>query len=252
MRGTAKIQALQPEMEKIKARAVAQYGGSSEGQLKAMQETSAFMKEKGISPMQTVLPLLTQAPVFMCFFFALRRMAETIPSMKDGGILWFTDLTIPDPYYILPVTTAALFLTTVEIGAETAGQQQGIIMKNIMRVMALVFIPITASFPTALLVYWVTNSAFSIVQTILLKRPGLRRFFNIPLTPTMLAKQNAEKAQSTAGNVFYTQDPRNKSAQQLNDITFKPTTTTTPSSTNSTTGTQATNTEKTQSRRRRR
>ena len=34
-----------------------------------------------------------------------------------GGALWFTDLTIADPYYLLPITASAIFLLTVELGA---------------------------------------------------------------------------------------------------------------------------------------
>jgi len=40
-----------------------------------------------------------------------------IPSMTVGGALWFTDLTIADPYYLLPITASAIFLLTVELGA---------------------------------------------------------------------------------------------------------------------------------------
>jgi membrane protein insertase Oxa1/YidC/SpoIIIJ len=48
---------------------------------------------------------LVQAPIFISFFFGIRKMAELpVGSMKAGGALWFTDLTIPDPLYILPVT----------------------------------------------------------------------------------------------------------------------------------------------------
>jgi YidC/Oxa1 family membrane protein insertase len=42
-------------------------------------------------------------------------MIDKVPSMKGGGSLWFTDLTTPDPLYILPVLTALIFLVTVEV-----------------------------------------------------------------------------------------------------------------------------------------
>ncbi len=37
--------------------------------------------------------------------------------MTEGGLYWFTDLTIADPYYLLPVASSAIFLLTVELGA---------------------------------------------------------------------------------------------------------------------------------------
>ena len=41
-----------------------------------------------------------------------------VESMKAGGMLWFTDLTIPDPFYILPIVNSALFLTSLEVSSE--------------------------------------------------------------------------------------------------------------------------------------
>lgn len=42
-------------------------------------------------------------------------MVEKVPSLKGGGLFWFTDLTTPDPLYILPVLTGLSFLATVEV-----------------------------------------------------------------------------------------------------------------------------------------
>lgn len=60
--------------------------------------------------------LLLQAPVFISFFFALRGMANLpIESFKTGGMLWFTDLTVPDPFYILPLITSVSLFCTLEV-----------------------------------------------------------------------------------------------------------------------------------------
>jgi hypothetical protein len=40
-----------------------------------------------------------------------------VPSLTEGGALWFTDLTLPDPHYVLPVLASLTFLATVELGA---------------------------------------------------------------------------------------------------------------------------------------
>ena len=37
--------------------------------------------------------------------------------MTVGGALWFTDLTVADPYYLLPIAASGIFLLTVELGA---------------------------------------------------------------------------------------------------------------------------------------
>ena len=57
-----------------------------------------------------------QIPIFMSVFFGIKGMTELpVASMKTGGMLWFTDLTIQDPYFALPILTAATLLATVEV-----------------------------------------------------------------------------------------------------------------------------------------
>ena len=59
-------------------------------------------------------------------FLSLRRMATEYPSMIDGGMLWFTDLSIVDPTYSLPLMAGCLTFLTIELGTDTgqAMQQQ--------------------------------------------------------------------------------------------------------------------------------
>ncbi|KAH0852926.1 hypothetical protein HID58_093603, partial [Brassica napus] len=73
-----------------------------------------LFKEYGVTPFTPMKGMLIQGPLFICFFLAIRNMAEKVPSFQTGGALWFTDLTTPDSLYILPVLTALTFLITVE------------------------------------------------------------------------------------------------------------------------------------------
>lgn len=43
-------------------------------------------------------------------------MVQKVPSFKTGGALWFTDLTTPDSFYIMPILAGLTFLITVEVG----------------------------------------------------------------------------------------------------------------------------------------
>jgi len=74
-----------------------------------------------------------------------------VPSLMDGGALWFTDLTVADATYALPVLTSLTFLATVELGAADGMQGQSADMlknlKNFMRGLAVVMVPFTASLP---------------------------------------------------------------------------------------------------------
>lgn len=60
--------------------------------------------------------LFTQGPVFVCFFWALRNMCNLpVESMTTGGMYWFTDLTLPDQYYLLPLITSSTLFATLQV-----------------------------------------------------------------------------------------------------------------------------------------
>lgn len=57
-----------------------------------------------------------QAPIFVSFFIALRKMAYLpVPSMQTGGMLWFPDLTAADPFYILPLAVTGTMFFILEV-----------------------------------------------------------------------------------------------------------------------------------------
>jgi len=62
--------------------------------------------------------MLAQAPLFICFFLGIQRMA-LLPSFETGGAAWFTNLAVADPTYILPLLSGATFLATVEVRASS-------------------------------------------------------------------------------------------------------------------------------------
>ena len=58
--------------------------------------------------------MVLQAPIFVCFFLAIKRMA-VIPSFETGGPALFTNLAVADPTYMLPLLSGATFIATVEV-----------------------------------------------------------------------------------------------------------------------------------------
>lgn len=55
-------------------------------------------------------------PVFVSFFMGLRQMANTpVESMRDGGLFWFTDLTVPDQFFAMPIITSLTLYATIEV-----------------------------------------------------------------------------------------------------------------------------------------
>jgi len=131
-------------------------------------------EKHGISnPFKPILLPFLQFPVFISFFWGLRKLPE-YHDVTAGGIAWFTDLAVPDPYYILPVTTSLGFWLAFELNADGTRNAAMPQMNIVMRCLAAAMIPITCNFPAALLVYWNVNNAFSLCQVALLKIPGLK------------------------------------------------------------------------------
>jgi YidC/Oxa1 family membrane protein insertase len=73
------------------------------------QNLQGLMKEHDVSPFRAFTLPLVQMPFFLSMFYGLRNFAYTpLPQLKEGGFSWVTDLTMPDPFWILPITSMAL------------------------------------------------------------------------------------------------------------------------------------------------
>lgn len=150
----------------------------------AANDLQHAMKKSNPSLLKTMAMPLVQAPIFVSTFMVLRKMTiYPIESLKEGGIYWFTDLTVPDPYFILPVVTAVTMHFVLRKGLDTG--QNLAMMKPLMRNGLLYGIPVvvlgaTYSFPAALLCYWTTTNFVSLAQTWIFSIPKVRSYLNIP------------------------------------------------------------------------
>ncbi|KAK5848282.1 hypothetical protein PBY51_005910 [Eleginops maclovinus] len=160
----------------------AQNSGNKLEFTKAYFELTLFQNKHNVNPLRGFLVPLVQAPVFISFFIALRKMAELpVPSMQTGGLLWFPDLTAADPFYILPVVVTGTMFFILEFGAESGVENPQLRhLKTVFRIMPFVVLPFTISFPTAVFTYWLTSNCFSLGQVALLRHPLVRERLKIP------------------------------------------------------------------------
>lgn len=109
-------------------------------------------------------------------------MVEKVPSLKGGGAYWFTDLTTPDELFILPVLTSLTFLATVELNMQDGMEGNPMLqtMKKFSRVMAVLTVPFTMSFPKAIFFYWVTSNLFSLGYGFVIRKPAVRNYLDLP------------------------------------------------------------------------
>ena len=101
---------------------------------------------------------LTVKPILMGMYYALFNF--TFPSAEAAAFFWLPSMSEPDPYYILPVLSAATtFLQQKMTSSEMTGQ-----MKIMMTVMPLFIGWISLTFPSGLVLYWVTMNVVQIAQ----------------------------------------------------------------------------------------
>ncbi|CAM8947378.1 unnamed protein product [Rhodiola kirilowii] len=154
-----------------------------------------LFKEYGVTPFTPLKGLLIQGPVFICFFLAINNMTEKVPSFKNGGAFWFTDLTTPDHLYIFPVLTALTFLITVECNIQEGMEASPAAgnMKKFSRVLAFLTVPFTMSFPKAIFCYWVTSNFFTLGYGLVMQQPGVKMALGLPETTVIPPSANAPK-----------------------------------------------------------
>ncbi|KAI4059974.1 OXA1L mitochondrial inner membrane protein [Homo sapiens] len=182
-REAARIHNHLPEIQKFSSRIrEAKLAGDHIEYYKASSEMALYQKKHGIKLYKPLILPVTQAPIFISFFIALREMANLpVPSLQTGGLWWFQDLTVSDPIYILPLAVTATMWAVLELGAETGVQSSDLQwMRNVIRMMPLITLPITMHFPTAVFMYWLSSNLFSLVQVSCLRIPAVRTVLKIP------------------------------------------------------------------------
>lgn len=209
MQNTAKMSAARPEMEQLTKWMKEQQSRGNENATKEYQQRLALVWSKhGVNPLKSMAGIAFQAPLFICFFSGLRHMATAkVPSMVAGGMYWFPDLTVADPYYGLPLLCSASFLATVELGA--ADGMQGMPpeslsrMKTFFRFIAVAMIPLSSGMPASVFVYWITSNIFSLGQTAVLKSPTVRKLLNLP----QLTKSTPVSGGAVTQPTFHSKSP---------------------------------------------
>lgn len=167
-RSQAKMQQIKPELAPLQARIQASGGQDQQ----AVEEMQAVYAKHGVSvPRMLMLPML-QLPVFMSFFLGMRRLAEAFPDAHAGGAYWFVDLAARDETWMLPAASglSALALVRLSVPGPLAGMseaeaQQAELMKKVLSGVTLVSLPVASTMPASVLVFWITNNAFSLLYT---------------------------------------------------------------------------------------
>ncbi|XP_009865390.1 PREDICTED: mitochondrial inner membrane protein COX18, partial [Apaloderma vittatum] len=103
---------------------------------------------------------------------------------SSGGALWFTDLTAPDSTWVLPVLLGLVNLLIVEIFTSQKMKVSRFqkLVTNFFRVVSVLMIPVAATVPSSMTLYWLSSSLMGLSHNLLLRSPTFRRLCRIPRT----------------------------------------------------------------------
>jgi YidC/Oxa1 family membrane protein insertase len=146
----AKMKAISPKLKDLNER----YADDPQGKQQAMMEI--YRKEK-INPLGGCLPILLQIPVFMGLYWVL---LESVELRQAPWIMWYKDLSIMDPYFVLPLIYGASMFLQQKLNPPQVDPMQ----QKIFQFMPVIFTFMFLWFPAGLVLYWVVNSVLSMTQ----------------------------------------------------------------------------------------
>lgn len=174
----ARMQALRVPVSQLQAKLQREQASGGSGMV-AGAELQQLYATHDVSPGKMIAGQLVQMPIFMSFFFGLKRLAEAFPSAHEGGTQWFVDLGAADATYALPVlsSSSALLLVMISIppanpSAPLLEQQQARSMRWLLGGMTALSLPIACSMPVSVLLYWIPNNLFSLAYLGAVKLEG--------------------------------------------------------------------------------
>jgi YidC/Oxa1 family membrane protein insertase len=146
----AKMRELQPRLETLKQR----YGDDKQ---KMSQATMELYRKEKVNPLGGCLPMLIQIPVFIGLYYVL---AESVELRQAPFILWIKDLSVKDPYFVLPILMGISMFLQQRLSPPPPDPM----MAKMMMVLPIIFTVFFMTFPAGLVLYWFVNNCLSILQ----------------------------------------------------------------------------------------
>ncbi|MDX1901598.1 MAG: membrane protein insertase YidC [Gammaproteobacteria bacterium] len=149
-RSMSGLKKLQPKINALKER----FGDDRQ---KITQATLELYRKEKVNPMSGCLPILIQIPVFIALYWVL---IESVQLRQAPFMFWIQDLSVSDPYYILPVLMGLSMFLQQRLNPPAPDPTQA----KIMMLMPVVFTVMFAGFPAGLMLYWFVNNTLSFLQ----------------------------------------------------------------------------------------
>jgi YidC/Oxa1 family membrane protein insertase len=152
MRAQIKNMAVQPLMKEIQTK----YKDNPE---RLQKEMMKLYKEHGFNPLGGCVPMLLPFPVLIALFFVFQNAIQ----LRGVSFLWLPDLSIPDPFYILPafLGVSMFLLQWVSMRSMAEPNPQ---MKMMMWMMPIMMVFIFMNLASGLNLYYATANIATLPQ----------------------------------------------------------------------------------------
>lgn len=149
-RSMGKMRKLAPKLQELKER----YQDDKMALQKKMME---MYREEKVNPLGGCLPVLVQIPVFIALYWAL---VESVELRQAPLALWIQDLSVPDPYFVLPVLMGITMFLQQRLNPAPLDATQA----RILQFLPIVFTVFVLFFPAGLVFYWIISNTITIAQ----------------------------------------------------------------------------------------
>jgi len=165
-RSMAKMKAINPRISEMRERL-------KDNPQQMQMEMMRIYREEKVNPMGGCFPIMIQIPVFIALYWVLLSSVE----MRNAPwMLWISDLSSPDPFYILPLIMAVTTMIQTALNPLPPDPMQA----KLMWFMPLAFSVMFFFFPSGLVLYWITNNVLTIAQ-----QAYINHSMGVPLKFTM-------------------------------------------------------------------
>jgi len=190
---------LKPEMDHLKE----QYADDKQ---RLNEEMMSLYRKHKVNPLGGCLPMVIQMPVWLALY---RTLGNSVELYHSGFVGWITDLTSPDPYYVLPIAMGAAMYAQQAITPQPVDSTQAKLMKYFMPGM---FTVMMLALPSGLTLYIFVNTLLTM----------LHQFYMNKKDPILPAVPTGEQKSQNPGHVAHKERPRPQ-AEKASQSTAKTT-----------------------------
>ncbi len=152
---------IQPQLKKVREK-------YEDDQQRLAEETMKTFKENNVSALGCA-PMFLQFPIFLALYFMILNSVELY---QADFMLWYTDLSEPDPYYVLPILMGIVMYAQQSMMQVEGPNPQ---MQTVMKIMPLTFTVFMLFLPSGVVLYYSASMLLGIAQQFYIKRMFAKR-----------------------------------------------------------------------------